>query len=57
VKLLSKNCKDKVNLLSWQKGGRVPKEVMDEWLSKADALFSIGNIRINAGSAWLKHLI
>jgi glyoxylate reductase len=37
----------KVNLLSWQKGGRVPKEVMDEWLSKADALFSIGNIRIN----------
>lgn len=36
-----------VNLLGWQKGGRVPAEQFDEWLAKADALFSTGNIKIN----------
>ena len=36
-----------VNLLGWQKGGRVPTEQFDEWLAKADALFSTGNIKIN----------
>jgi len=34
-------------LLGWQKGGRVPAEQFDEWLAKADALFSTGNIKIN----------
>ena len=36
-----------VILLGWQKGGRVPAEQFDEWLAKADALFSTGNIKIN----------
>ena len=36
-----------VNLLGWQKGGRIPAEQFDEWLAKADALFSTGNIKIN----------
>ena len=36
-----------VNLLGWQKGGRVPAEQFDDWLAKADALFSTGNIKIN----------
>ena len=36
-----------VNLLGWQKGGRVPAEQFDKWLAKADALFSTGNIKIN----------
>ena len=36
-----------VDLLGWQKGGRVPAEQFDEWLAKADALFSTGNIKIN----------
>lgn len=36
-----------VNLLGWQKGGKVPAEQFDEWLAKADALFSTGNIKIN----------
>ena len=34
-------------MLGWQKGGRVPAEQFDEWLAKADALFSTGNIKIN----------
>lgn len=36
-----------VNLLGWQKGGKIPAEQFDEWLAKADALFSTGNIKIN----------
>ncbi|MBR5172487.1 MAG: hypothetical protein IKW14_03715, partial [Phascolarctobacterium sp.] len=36
-----------VNLLGWQKGGKVPAEQFDEWLAKADAIFSTGNIKIN----------
>lgn len=39
--------KDKVNLLSWQQGGRMPKEQFNEWLAQADALYSTGNVRIN----------
>ena len=39
--------KDKVKLLSWQQGGRMPQEQFDEWLAQADALYSTGNIRIN----------
>lgn len=37
---------EKTTLLSWQQGGRVPQEQFDEWLSKADALYSAGNIKI-----------
>lgn len=36
-----------VNLLSWQKGGKIPDEEFFARLVKADALFSTGNIRIN----------
>ena len=36
-----------VNLLGWQKGGKVPAEQFDEWLAKADAIFSTGNIKVN----------
>ena len=39
--------KDKVNLLSWQQGGRMPKEQFDAWLSQADAIFSISNFKAN----------
>lgn len=38
--------KDKVNLLDWQQGGRMPKDVLAERLAKADALYSTGNMRI-----------
>ncbi len=38
-----------VNLLSWQKGGRVPAEQFDQWLAQADAIFSTGNIKVNEG--------
>ena len=37
--------KDKVNLLSWQQGGRMPQEQFDAWLSQADAIFSISNFQ------------
>lgn len=36
-----------VNILSWQKGGKIPPEEFAERLAKADALFSTGNIKIN----------
>ena len=39
--------KDKVNLLSWQQGGRMPQEQFDAWLSQADAIFSISNFKAN----------
>lgn len=38
---------EKITLLSWQQGGRVPQEQFEQWLSKADALYSAGNIKIN----------
>lgn len=37
-----------VNLLDWQQGGRMPKEVLEERLTQADAIFSAGNNRIDA---------
>jgi glyoxylate reductase len=40
--------KDRVNLLTWQKGGRVPAETLDAWLTQADALYSIANLKIDA---------
>lgn len=40
---------EQVELLSWQQGGRVPAEQFDSWLAKADALYSAGNIKIDAG--------
>lgn len=39
--------KDKVNLLCWQQGGRMPQEQFDAWLSQADAIFSISNFKAN----------
>ena len=39
--------KDKVNLLSWQQGGRMPQEQFDAWLAQADAIFSISNFKAN----------
>ena len=30
--------KDRVNLLRWQQGGRMPQEQFDAWLSQADAI-------------------
>ena len=35
------------NLLAWKEGGRTPAELFDSWLAQADALYSIGNIKIN----------
>ena len=35
------------NLLAWKEGGRTPAELFDGWLAQADALYSIGNIKIN----------
>lgn len=35
------------NLLAWQHSGRMPAEQFDEWLSKADALYSAANIKID----------
>ena len=40
--------KEKTKLLSWQQSGRVPQEQFDKWLAEADALYSIGNITIDA---------
>ena len=39
---------EQVQLLSWQQGGRVPAEQFDSWLAQADALYSAGNIKIDA---------
>jgi glyoxylate reductase len=39
---------DKVQLLTWQQGGRVPAATLAEWLAKADALYSIANLKIDA---------
>ena len=36
-----------VNLLDWQQGGRMPKELLEERLAQADAVFSSGNVRID----------
>lgn len=36
-----------VNLLAWQRGGRVPAEQFDQWLAQADALYSAANIKID----------
>lgn len=38
---------EKVNLLGWQQGGRIPAEKLDAWLGEADAVFSTGNMRID----------
>ncbi len=38
---------EQVQLLSWQQGGRMPKEQFDEWLAQADAIYSTGNIRVD----------
>ncbi len=35
------------NLLAWKEGGRTPADIFDGWLIQADALYSIGNIKIN----------
>lgn len=39
--------KDKVNLLDWQQGGKIPKEEFCKRLAKADAIYSTGNIKID----------
>ena len=39
--------KDKVNLLAWQQGGRMPQELFDERLAQADAVFSMSNFKAN----------
>ncbi len=36
------------NLLAWKEGGRTPADIFDGWLAQADALYSIGNIKIDA---------
>lgn len=36
-----------VNLLDWQQGGSMPKELLAKRLAQADAVFSAGNVRIN----------
>ena len=36
-----------VHLLSWQQGGRMPKEEFNQGLAQAEALFSTGNIRVD----------
>ena len=35
------------NLLAWKEGGRTPADIFDGWLAQANALYSIGNIKIN----------
>ena len=35
------------NLLAWKEGGRTPADIFDGWLAQADALYSIGKIKIN----------
>lgn len=35
------------NLLAWKESGRTPADLFDSWLAQADALYSIGNIKIN----------
>lgn len=35
-----------VTLLGWQQGGKMPREVLEERLANADALYSTGGIRI-----------
>ena len=35
------------NLLAWKESGRTPADIFDGWLAQADALYSIGNIKIN----------
>lgn len=39
---------EQVTLLAWQQGGRVPADQFDSWLAQADALYSAGNIKIDA---------
>ena len=38
---------DRVQLLGWQQGGKMPKEQFNSWLAQADALYSTGNIRVD----------
>ena len=33
--------------MAWKEGGRTPADIFDGWLAQADALYSIGNIKIN----------
>lgn len=40
-----KALKEKVNLLAWQQGGRMPKEELEARLAQADAVYSAGNVR------------
>lgn len=35
------------NLWAWKESGRTPADIFDGWLAQADALYSIGNIKIN----------
>ena len=37
-----------VRLIGWQQGGRMPKEQFEAALAEADALYSTGNIRVDA---------
>lgn len=36
-----------VRLISWQQGGRMPKEQFEAALAEADALYSTGNVRVD----------
>lgn len=39
---------DDVELISWQQGGRMPAALFEEHLAQADAVFSAGNMRLDA---------
>lgn len=39
---------EETNLLSWQESGRVPQAELENRLAQADALYSIGNIKIDS---------
>ena len=38
---------DTTNLYAYQQGGKIPQEQFEEWLAIADALYSIGNVKVN----------
>lgn len=44
------------NLLAWKESGRTPADIFEGWLAQADALYSIGNIKITV-HCLTKHLI
>lgn len=41
-----KALQETVNLLDWQQGGRMPKELLAERLAVADAIYNTGNLKI-----------